>query len=239
MSDAGDLSSILRTRIRVSLLPAIAAFCAGTLLAGFGARAEDLALPEREPPLAVTSEADLGTRVAGAGLAEGATVPPFSVQTAAGEAMTLSRLLERAPLLIVFYRGGWCPYCNVQIRQLTKAYPEFRERGVEPVLISVDRPSAAALAERSFEIPFPVLSDPDLAAHEAFDVVLEIDAATRKRYAEFGIDLEKWSGRKHHKIARTSAFLIARDGRVEWAHVSDDYKTRPSPEQLLAVIDAH
>ena len=199
--------------------------------------AEELSLPSRTPDLGVASAATLGTNDAGIGLAAGDGVPAFVSHSVTGEPVHWNELAEKGPLLVIFYRGGWCPYCNVQIRQLTLAYPEFEARGILPVLISADRPDAASLAQNHYEIPFPVLSDPDLQAHEAFGVTLEVDDVTVERYKEYGIDLEAWSGRDHHTIAVSSAFLVDVDGVVRWAHTSLDYKTRPSPEQLVNAAD--
>lgn len=196
-----------------------------------------LQLPEKQAELNVTATDTLGTNEAGIGLKVGQPVPDFVVQSHDGKSMGLKELKAQAPLLVVFYRGGWCPYCNKQVHQLTQAWPEFRRRNVTPVLISVDKTDAASLAQRSYEIPFPVLSDPGLKAHEAFDVVLEVDAVTFQLYKGYGINLEQWSGQDHHKIAVTAAFIVGSDGLVQWAHTSKDYKTRPSVAQLLKVID--
>lgn len=139
--------------------------------------------------------------------------------------------------MLVFYRGGWCPFCNYQIRQLTEAYPQYRERGVTPVAISVDRPEEAAKTRATYEIPFPVLSDPDLAAHRAYRVMHEVDDAERERLAGFGMDIERASGRDHHVIAIPSVFVVDAEGVVRWAHADPDYRVRPSNEQILAALD--
>lgn len=180
----------------------------------------------------------LGSNDAGVGVKKGHQIVPFEIRTHEGKPTSLPNLLKQAPLLVVFYRGGWCPYCNLQIRELTLAFPEFQKRKVTPVLISVDEVDGAALAQKTYEIPFPVLSDPDLQAHTAFDVILEIDDALYEKYKTYGIVLDAWSKRDHHKIAVSSAFLVDAAGVVQWAHVSKDYSTRPSAEQLLSVIDA-
>lgn len=174
------------------------------------AEEDKLALPQMSPELGVTSDVALGTNDQGIGLAPGDTVANFTINNVEGEPVTWQSLQQQAPLLVVFYRGGWCPYCNVQIRQLTLAYPEFEKRGILPVLISVDETDGTSLAQRTYEIPFPVLSDPDL---------------------------EAWSHRDHHKIAVSSAFFVDPAGTVKWAHSSRDYRTRPSPDQLLEVAD--
>jgi peroxiredoxin len=138
---------------------------------------------------------------------------------------------------LIFYRGGWCPFCNFQIRELTHAYGELRKRGVMPVAVSVDRTDEATRTSATYEIPFRVLSDPDLQAHEAFKVVHHADDAEVARLKGFGMDIEQYSGRDHHAIAIPSMFVIDKSGMVRWAHAARDYKTRPSPEQLFAALD--
>lgn len=199
----------------------------------------DLKLPDqnRNVPLAITSDDALGTNDENIGLKAGDKVGNFSVADQNGNKITSGQLLQDAPIMVMFYRGGWCPFCNVQIRQLTLAYPEFEKRGVKIAAISVDSAEGAALASKTYDIPFAVLSDSDLSAHTAFNVVMDIDAATFERYKEYGLDLEKWSGKDHHKIAFSSIFFLDKSGQVKWSHAQRDYRTRPSPEQLLSVID--
>jgi peroxiredoxin len=185
-------------------------------------------------PLTEPAPDVLGTREDGMGLAVGAAVPSFEIQDFRGETFS-STALNGANTLVVFYRGGWCPFCNFQIRELSQAHDKFKALGVSLIAISVDRPDAAAVTRNAYEVPFPVLSDPDLQAHDAFNVVLQLGVADVAGLAIYGHDIEKWSGKDHHKMAVPSAFLV-RDGKVAWAHVARDYKTRPSAEQLLTVV---
>lgn len=199
--------------------------------------AGEIQLPQKFPELKTTSQQQLGTLDQKHGLAPGQKVGNFKIKDHFGKTTKFKTLRKDAPLLVIFYRGGWCPYCNLQIVQLTKAWPEFKKRGVTPVLISADKPDAAALASRTYEIPFPVLSDPTLIAHEAFNVVMSLDEETVKKYEQYGIFLSDWSGEAHNKFAISSAFLINKKGVIDWSHSSLDYATRPSVEQLLTVID--
>ncbi len=205
--------------------------------------AAELKLPNLPEASALTapSEATLGSLPPGIGLPVGSALPAFRIQHHDGKAISSAELLKQVPaggqLLIVFYRGGWCPYCNLQIRQLTDAFAQFQQRKVLPVLISADKVDASALSQRQYAIPFPVLSDPDLRAHDAFKVSMQLDDKTYLLYQTYGIDVEEWSGREHHKFAVASAFLLGADGRVRWAHATLDYKQRPSVQQLLGAID--
>ena len=146
--------------------------------------------------------------------------------------------LRKGPILLAFYRGGWCPYCSSENHALATAYPEYQKRGVTPVTVSVDTPDAEAKTKATYAIPFPVLSDSDATMIEAFHVVNHVDDATFAKMKGFGLNIESYSGKTHHEIAIPSLFLIDRTGVVRWAHSDPDFKVRPSTAQILAAIDA-
>jgi peroxiredoxin len=160
-----------------------------------------------------TDPARLGTRPDGVGLAVGEAAPvTLAVVNHEGRTFRLGDALREGAVLVVFYRGGWCPYCNFQVRELTESYEAFRARGVTPIVVSVDRVSEAAKTGAAYGIPFPVLSDPDLELHRAFNVVFTADPELVATYQGYGIDLEAASGRTHHSYAVPSIFLVGRDG---------------------------
>jgi peroxiredoxin len=195
--------------------------------------AKEIPMKDNEP----TAPEALGTLPPDVGVAVGQPAPDAEVERQDGSKVKLRSLIEEGPILLVFYRGGWCPFCNSQIHALTRAYPEYRERGVTPVAISVDRPEEAATTQARYTIPFPVLSDPDLHAHRAYRAIHQADAAEVETLKGYGMDLERASGRTHHVIAVPAIFLIDRAGVVRWAHADPDYKVRPTDAQILAAID--
>jgi peroxiredoxin len=203
-----------------------------------GASSAATAEPTPTPPRSRAYEPapSVGSAPDELGLAVGAPAPDATLKTIDGSETTLQAQLGEGATMLVFYRGGWCPYCNFQIRELTENHASFAERGVKLVLVSVDRIEESARTSATYEIPFAVLSDSDLAAHRAFRVLQEVDAPTRERLAGMGIDLEAASGRDHHTIAVPSVFVI-RDGTVVFRHVEPDYRTRPTVPQLLAALD--
>ena len=182
--------------------------------------------------------AQLGKLAGGQGLAPGAKAPSVAVQRASGEPVALADLWQKGPILLVFYRGGWCPFCNFQIREFVKSYQEYEKRGVTPVFISVDTVDESKKTTATYQIPFPLLADPDLSAHRAFSVTRKASDEEVEKLRGYRIDIEKASGRKHHEMAIPSVFLIDETGTVRWSHANPDYKQRPSTEQLLGVLDA-
>lgn len=103
-------------------------------------------------------------------------------------------------------------------------------------MVSVDELDGNLVTKDAYEVPFPVLSDPDATVHTAYAVVNELDDAGVERLKGLGLDIERWSKRKHHKVAIPSMFLIDQQGLVQFAHAAHDYKSRPKTEKLLEVL---
>jgi peroxiredoxin len=179
----------------------------------------------------------LGMLAPSTGVPVGEKVPDVRGKDLDGKDVTLLSLYAKGTILLAFYRGGWCPYCNSEIHALTTAFPEFQKRGITPVAVSVDRPESEAKMKATYAIPFPVLSDSDAAIIEAFRVVKNVGGDELAKMKGFGVDLESYSGETHHKIAIPALFLIDRSGVVRWAHSDPDFKVRPSTAQILAAID--
>ena len=197
------------------------------------------ALATSPPPVTLTETpaARLGTAPPGLGIQVGDKAPDATLPDVSGSMRKLSDLYARGPVFIVFYRGGWCPFCNLQLHDLAEAKPEFDKRGVSLVAISVDQPSQEAKTQAKHGIPFPMLSDSKLLAHKAFNVVHMPGDAEQHALAGYGIDLTAYSGESHKNFAVPSIFLIDRAGVVRFAHIDQDYQTRPSIQQMLSVAD--
>ena len=185
-----------------------------------------------------TKQADLGTRPEGVGLAKGDKVPAFQATTVEGRPFSNADLLAGGPVLVIFYRGGWCPYCSAHVRQMTDAIAQFTELGVTPVMVSVDRVEGAVVTRRAYDVPFPLVSDPALSMHKAFGVAFALDDAMVAKLQGYGMDIEAWSGVDHHNLAVPSCFLVTADNTVAFSHADTDYTTRPTAAQLAQVVKA-
>lgn len=186
-----------------------------------------------ERPTKPTPAERLGTVPQGVGLGVGEPAPDVTLTDSDGKPMRLLDLARRGPILLVFYRGGWCPTCNFQIHELAKRFSDLRRRGLTPVAISVDRPAESARTRAAYAVAFPVLSDPDLSAHRAFKVVepLADDDVLDLRRA--GMDVHG-----HAVVAVPSMFVIGTDGKIQWSHADRDPRTRPTIDQILGALDA-
>lgn len=195
--------------------------------------------PAAPPPMVLAQTADdkLGTAPSGLGLTVGGAAPNATLDSVSGGQVTLSSLYAKGPTYVVFYRGGWCPFCNMQIHELSKAAPEFEKRGIQLVAISVDKPTEEAKTQAKHGVPFTILSDPKMKALQAFHVVHTAGPDEQKVLTGFGIDLNAYSGESHKSFSVPSIFLIDRRGMVRFQHIDEDFKTRPSVAQMLAVAD--
>lgn len=180
----------------------------------------------------------VGVLAPNTGIPVGKKVPAVHALDLDGKDVTLASLYTKGPILLAFYRGGWCPYCNAELHAFSTAYPEYQKRGVTPVAVSVDKPEIEAKTKATWTIPFPVLSDGTATVIEAFHVVKKLEGDELAKYKGYGVDLEAYSGNTHHEIAVPALFLIDRGGVVRWAHSDPEYKVRPTTAQILAAIDA-
>ena len=171
------------------------------------------------------------------GLRVGEQAPDFESPTDAGEVFKLREALKKGPVVLVFYRGGWCPYCNKQMNELKKDLDEFKKRGAVLVALSVDKVDKAAETQMKSELGFSLLSDPDAEVIGKYNLTLQLDAPTLDKYKGYGIDLEAASGRTHHQIAVPAVFVIDTDGRIARSYVNEDYKVRAANEEIFKALD--
>lgn len=145
--------------------------------------------------------------------------------------------LER-PVVLTFYRGGWCPYCNMHLAELRKTEDQLKEMGFDVWFISPDRPELLSEGKDS-QFGYRLLSDPGMNAAQAFGVAFRLDDETFERYVGFGNNLNERSGADHQALPAPATFIIGSDGKVQFGYVNPDYSVRLAPEVLLAAARAH
>src|SRR5258708_1270441 len=121
-----------------------AALISSVLVAASAAAAESKKGAPTPKETSAPAAAKIAPLAPGTGIPVGQKVPDGRVLDLGGKPVTLSSLFAKGPILLAFYRGGWCPYCNFEIRALTTAFPEYQKRGITPVAVSVEKPEAAA-----------------------------------------------------------------------------------------------
>lgn len=163
----------------------------------------------------------------------GDAAPDAAVRTAEGEAVTLAALTKDTPTVLVFYRGGWCPYCNQHLAGLTEIEAEIQEKGYQIIAISPDRPEKVAEAAENATFKYRLLSDSDMNAAKAYGLAFTLAEDMVTRLQGFGIDVEAASGRDHHMLPVPAVIVIDGDGVIRFRHADEDYTERLSNEALL------
>lgn len=167
-------------------------------------------------------------------LAEGALLPDITLPDAHGAPR---RLRELAPAVIVFYRGGWCPYCNLQLRAWQKRLPELAALGIGLVAISPQLPDGSLTTAERNGLSFPVLSDSEGTAGRAFGVEFALPEELVALYRRFGHDLDAVNGPAGWRLPMPATFAADASGRIRFAGFDADYRRRVEPAEVLAALD--
>jgi peroxiredoxin len=159
--------------------------------------------------------------------------PKFAAKEVDGRDFQFDPASLRQPALIIFYRGGWCPYCNAQLQDLHKVVPQIVAMGYQVLFLSTDQPSLlySSLKEK---VDYHLLSDSSMAAAHAFGVAFHVDTATLAKMKTYGIDLEATQGSARHELPVPSVFIVDRSGVVRFRHYDPDYTVRLDAAHVLA-----
>ena len=173
-------------------------------------------------------------------LAAGGAAPAFTARNADGSDFDFDPGALERPAMLIFYRGGWCPYCNRHLAELRHVVPELEERGMDVYFLSADSPAnlSSALKGESEDLDYTLLSDARLSAAKAFGLAFRISDDYYRQAKEYGLDLEEASGETHRALPIPAAYLIDAAGMIRFAHANPDYTVRLSAEELRANVDA-
>lgn len=167
------------------------------------------------------------------------TIPDVSVKTIDGKTTALREIVSEKPTLLIFYRGGWCPYCSMHMAELQKIESQIVEMGYQILAVSVDKPEVLKETLSEGELSYTLLSDSPADVMKAFGIAYRVDDKTVERYKSVGIDLETNSGFDHHILPAPAVFIINQEGTVKFQYVNPDYKQRINGDVLLAAAKAY
>jgi len=170
-------------------------------------------------------------------LKAGDLAPEFTLKDAAGREVSSRELLAKAPLVLSFYRGVWCPYCNIDLQALQEALPAIVKRGAQLVAISPQTQSNSRKSERENKVTFPILSDPGNEVAARFGLRFQLPDYLVTLYRDtFKNDLARVNGEPSWSLPMPARYVIGTDGVIAYAEVNPDYTQRPDPEELLPVL---
>ena len=170
-------------------------------------------------------------------LKAGDRAPEFALNDPDGNQVSSAELLARGPLVVSFYRGVWCPYCNLDLQALQQALPEITSRGASLVAISPQTAPNSRKSQRDNKLSFPILSDTRSEVANAFGIRFALPDYLVELYKSFKNDLPAFNNDPSWVLPMPARYVIGRDGVIAYAEVNPDYTTRPDPSELLPVLD--
>ncbi|WP_165739736.1 peroxiredoxin-like family protein [Pseudoalteromonas sp. Z1A6] len=168
----------------------------------------------------------------------GQKVENFSLANHKGENIELADLLKKGPVIISFYRGGWCPYCNLELKALNDYLPQFKTQSAQLVAISPQLPDETLSTAQKNDLEFDVLSDVSNKVAEQFGLLFTLDERIQALYTQFGIDFEHYYGDKSFKLPLPATYVINQDGVITYAFLSEDYTLRAEPIDVMAALES-
>ncbi|MDF1793769.1 MAG: peroxiredoxin-like family protein [Thalassobaculaceae bacterium] len=169
----------------------------------------------------------------------GAAAPAFALPNALGRTVSSADLLARGPLVVKFYRGAWCSYCNVEVRALMGVLDEIRSLGADMVAITPELPDQIATLQEKHDLKFEVLSDLGNAIARQYGLVWTLPQRVRAFYAKIGLDLERSNGDASWELPIPGNFVVAQDGTILDVFAEPDYRIRQEPADVVAVLRRH
>jgi peroxiredoxin len=207
-------------------------------LAAYKAAFKQRAAPERAA-LMEAATADLrATGIESSALHVGAKAPDLTLPDALNQPARLAALWQQGPLVLIFYRGGWCPYCNLELRAWQQELPALKHMGAQLVAVSPQTPDNSLSTAEKNELAFPVLSDSALQAAQAFGVAFEMPPELVELYSRAGNDLPVLNGNGRWVLPVPATYVIDRNGRIVYAHIEADYRERAEPKDVMAAVAA-
>ncbi len=205
-------------------------------LADFRAQFERTAPAER----VALYEAKIGelraSGVLDSALRAGDLAPDFALPGVDGREIGLTDLLRHGPVVVTFYRGGWCPYCNIQLRAYQEILPEITALGGRLVAISPQLPDESLSTREKSALTFDVLSDAGNAVARSFGLVFSLAEELRQAMRANGKALPTINGDESWELPVPATYVVGPDRRIALAFVDVDYRTRLAPEEILATL---
>ncbi|WP_248927921.1 peroxiredoxin-like family protein [Paenibacillus hamazuiensis] len=170
------------------------------------------------------------------GLKTGDPAPAFTLTDALGRTVRLTEETAKGPVVLTFYRGGWCPFCNLQLRAYQEYLPQFGEHGASVIAVSPQSPDNSVSQQEKERLPFIVASDMEGRVAERYHVLYEVEGSLRSLYEKFQIDLAKYNASERWFLPVSATFVIDRGAVIRYAYVDPNFMRRLEPEVILQVL---
>lgn len=167
----------------------------------------------------------------------GDTLPNFNLPNHLGKNQSLSDLVKDGPVIVTFYRGGWCPYCNLELRAYQEILPDIQAAGANLVAITPELPDNSLSTVEKNDLAFSVLTDENADYARSLGLVFSLPEELRPIYSSFGIEIEQHNGDGQFDLPLAATYLVNKEGVIAYAFVDADYTKREEPRVLLEALN--
>jgi peroxiredoxin len=196
-------------------------------------------LSENDRSIMVKAARDLKKAMPEPGLKVGMSAPDFQLSNAFGNKVKLSERLVGGPVVLAFYRGAWCPFCNIELNALQSSLPYFRKYNASLIAVTPQKPDKSKEQLVKSEYTFEVLSDLDDSVMKAYNLYFEVPQELYELYKnQFNFDITEYNGKDRHGLPVPGTFVIDQDGIIQAAYAETDYKKRMEPEDIINALKA-
>jgi len=181
-------------------------------------------------------EALKATNILDDAIKTGDQFPDFTLPNAKGKEVSLEKLLNEGRVVLTFYRGGWCPYCNIALKALQNTIPEIKAKGAQLIAITPETPDNSLTTQEKNELDFEVLTSENNELARSLGLVYELPENLVTLYNKFGIDLIQSQGNEANELPIAATYIIGQDGKVTYHYLAEDYKLRADPLDIIAAL---
>lgn len=166
----------------------------------------------------------------------GDRAPDFLLPNASGDTISSADLLKNGPMVVVFYRGGWCPYCNITLHAMQQWLPAFQAEGAMLVAISPEKPDLELETVQQHTLEFPVLSDHELKVARQFGIAYQMSAELDEFARGFGLDIAARNAMAKPELPLGATYVVDKDGVIRYAYLNVDYTQRAEPADIVTAL---
>ncbi|WP_445722458.1 peroxiredoxin-like family protein [Flavobacterium sp.] len=169
-------------------------------------------------------------------LKKGDTIPEITAPNATGKTISVQEKLKTGKVILAFYRGGWCPYCNLELKALQEILPQIEEKGATLIAITPETPDNSLSTTEKNALTFEVVTDKDNKIASAFNLTYKLPKELVDIYLNFGINLEKSNENISNELPIAATYIIDTDGAIVYDFIKEDYKLRADTAEILAAL---
>ena len=167
----------------------------------------------------------------------GDTLPKIELPNATGKQINIQDILATGKkVILTFYRGGWCPYCNLELKALQNHLSEFEAKNAKLIAISPEAPDSSLSTTEKNNLSFQVLSDKNNEVAKSLNLVFKLPDYLQNLYKKFGIKLDDNQQNTNQELPIAATYVVDTNGKIIFHYLEEDYKLRADPEEILKVL---